>query len=83
MHGPTGLYDSFYPSILSKNLPKSLLKCLSSSLDEDPLKRTSFQEMHDVLTSDTSNFDNNDDLNEAPMWIVDGNGLNKRHEKNQ
>ena len=71
MRGPKGLYDSFFPSILEKNLPKSLLYCLASSLNEDPKKRTSFKEMYDALASDATNFENNDDLNEAPMWIDD------------
>jgi hypothetical protein len=69
MHGPKGLYDSFYPAILKKNLPKSLLKCLTSSLDEDPQKRTSFQAMYDALESDTSAYVINDDLIEDAMWI--------------
>jgi hypothetical protein len=68
MHGPKTLYDTFYPSILKKNLPKSLLKCLASSLDEDPQKRTSFQAMYEALASDTSNFETNDYLNELSMW---------------
>jgi hypothetical protein len=68
MHGPAGLYDAFFPSILKKNLPKSLLKCLASSLDEDPYKRTSFQDMFEALASDTSNFESNEDLNELSMW---------------
>jgi hypothetical protein len=66
-----GLYDALFPVILKKNLPKSLIKCLASCLDEDPLRRTSFPDIFEALKSDTSNFDDNDALNGAPMWIND------------
>jgi hypothetical protein len=69
MHGPSGLYDYFYPSILKKDLPDSLIKCMASSLDENPVNRTSFQDMYEALTSDVSEFVINDDLIEDSMWI--------------
>jgi hypothetical protein len=56
---------------LTKRLPKSLLNCLASSLDEDPLNRTSFQEMFEILAGDNSDYGNNDELNGATMWIQD------------
>jgi hypothetical protein len=68
MHGPAGLYASFYPSIVKKNLPKSLRKCLASCLDEDPQKRTS-QAIYEVLVGDTSAYVINDDLIEDAMFI--------------
>jgi Ca2+-binding EF-hand superfamily protein len=68
MHGPKKLYDTFYPSILAKNLPKSLIDCLTSSLDEDPSQRTSFQALYEALASDTENFEDNEDLKELSMW---------------
>jgi hypothetical protein len=79
MQGPSGLYDSLYPSILQKNLPKSLLECLESSLNEDPIQRTSFQEMYEALANDTSNFERNDCLNEAPTWFNDEGVLSRKH----
>jgi hypothetical protein len=71
LHGARGLYDALYPYILKKNLPNSLIKCLASCLDEDPLLRTSFSDIFETLKSDTSNFDDNVALNGAPMWIND------------
>jgi hypothetical protein len=71
MQRPKRLYDSLYPSVLQKNLPKSILECLASSLNEDPMQRTSFQEMFEALASDTSNFESNDCLNEAQTWLDD------------
>jgi hypothetical protein len=52
-----GLYDLFYPSILQKNIPTSLKVCLESSLEEDPISRTSFRAMYEALTSDYSTFE--------------------------
>jgi hypothetical protein len=60
-----------YPSILNKNLPKSLFSCLISSLEEDPKSRTSFLEMYDALVQDTSVFGVDDDLDGASSWIVE------------
>jgi hypothetical protein len=66
-----GLYE-LYPDILDKNLPKSLLVCLKSSLAWDPRQRTSFQSMYDALNDDDSIFGEGDDLVEAPTWIPSG-----------
>jgi hypothetical protein len=67
-----GLYDLLYPSILQKRLPESLLYCLKSSLEEDPRKRTSFQEMYKVLASDTDTFDDVEDQSGALELLEDG-----------
>jgi hypothetical protein len=71
LHGARGLYDALYPAILKKDIPKSLIKCLASCLDENPSRRTSFSDIFETLKSDTSNFDKNDALNGAPMWRID------------
>jgi hypothetical protein len=68
MRKPSNLHDALYPSILKQNLPKSVITCLKSSLDEDPKLRTSFQEMWDVLASDTSMF-GSDGLRNVSSWI--------------
>jgi serine/threonine protein kinase len=60
--GPSILYETLYPTILEKNLPKSILYCLKSSLDYDPKRRTSFQLMYKALANDTSEFGVGDDL---------------------
>jgi hypothetical protein len=52
---PSGLY-SLFPEILKQNLPRSALVCLRSCLEEDPQKRTSFQEMFTELTDDARKF---------------------------
>jgi hypothetical protein len=66
-----GLYDLFYPSILQKNLPKSLLVCMRS-LEEVPHKRPSFQDMFEALTSDTSTFEDVEDSSGAMERLENG-----------
>jgi hypothetical protein len=65
MHDAKGLYDRLYPHILRMDLPKSLLICIESSLDEDPKNRTSFQDMFNALEADKSSFDRVDKQFEA------------------
>jgi hypothetical protein len=42
---------------------------LESSQGEDPLQRTSFHEMYDVLSNDATEFEDNEDLKELSMWV--------------
>jgi hypothetical protein len=65
MHDAKGLYDRLYPQILRMDLPKSLLICIESSLDEDPKNRTSFMEMYVALEKDKSSFAGVDEQFEA------------------
>jgi hypothetical protein len=65
-----GLYDNLYPKILSKDLPKSLLLAMRSSLDWDPSHRTSFQAIFDALSNDDSSFDKVDE-NSGALEVID------------
>jgi hypothetical protein len=67
----SGLFDAFYPSILHKNIPKSILECLKSSLEEDPRRRTSFQKMFDALASDRVMFEDEEDQSGGQEMLED------------
>jgi hypothetical protein len=76
MFGPSGLYDHFYPAILKRDIPASLIYCLKSSLEWDPLQRTSFQEMFNALSKDDSDSADFEDLNGALEIYEDNSGEN-------
>lgn len=49
LRSPIDLYDEFWPLILGQGLPSGLEEVLTSSLEEDPALRTSFEDIYQKL----------------------------------